>query len=73
MIDEIPEVILSDQVKEQMAKDPEIAEAMRDFSAIARQAMEGLKSGKYPSFEEAIFILTGERPEKIEFDEDDVE
>jgi hypothetical protein len=68
---EEPTVIWSDEVKEKVADDPELGEFVRNFSALARQAMEGVQSGKYASFEEAMFILTGKRPIRIDEDWDD--
>lgn len=59
-------VVWSDQVHEKAEGDSDLAEALREFGAIARQAMEGVQSGKYPSFEDAMFILTGERPELVD-------
>jgi hypothetical protein len=64
-----PEVTWSDQVKAKADADPDVAEALRDFGAVARQVMEGVQSGKYPSFDEAMFILTGSRPEKLTSEE----
>lgn len=62
------EVVLSDQVKQQMAADPELATAMKSFLEVVHTANEGLQSGKYDSFEDAIFALTGERPEPVDLD-----
>lgn len=64
------EILQSEQVKTALADDPEAAEALRDFSATLRQAYQGLKEGKYETFEDAMEALTGKRPERVE-DEDD--
>ena len=47
-------VILSPDVEESMAKDPDLAKAMKEFSALARQAMQSVESGQYKTFEEAM-------------------
>jgi len=60
----------SEQVKAAMKNDPKLAEHMRDFQAILRQAMAGVQSGQYGSFEDAMFVLTGQRPERIENNDD---
>ena len=71
--DKIPTVILSDQVKEQMAKDPEIAKAMQAISADFRQAMQLVSDGKYASFDDAIEALTGKRPQPVDLDDEDLD
>src|SRR5215471_17108338 len=55
----------SDEVKEAAAKDPKKAAYLREFGAIARQAMAGVQSGQYASFDDAIEALTGSRPQKL--------
>lgn len=60
------EIVLSDQVKEAMAADPELAKSMKDFSAMVRQAHHGIKTGQYKSFDDAMEALTGSRPEYID-------
>lgn len=65
------QVIHGEQVKEAAAKDPELAEALRDMGAVLLQAMEGFASGKYDSFEDAMEAITGERPERIVDDQAD--
>lgn len=56
----------SDQVSEAAASDPKMAEFLRDFGAKARQAMQMVDSGQYKSFDDAMEALTGQRPEKID-------
>lgn len=67
-----PTVIIADEVKEEMEKDPDLAEALRDFAAMARQAMQGVQDGKYKSFDDAMEAISGSRPVKI-LDLDDLE
>lgn len=52
--DKEPTIIYSEQVKEQIAKDPKMAEFIRDFSARARQAMQHVEEGKHKDFGEAM-------------------
>ena len=56
---------LSDQVKEQMAKDPALAGAMREMCALMRQAHAGVEAGKYATFNDAMEALTGNRPQLV--------
>lgn len=65
------EVILSDEVKKQMEEDPDLAEALRDFSAMMRQAMQGVADGKYKSMDDAVEAITGNRPRKVDLDDPD--
>ena len=59
-------VELSDQVKKQIADDPEVAAALREFAAIFRQAEAGVRSGQYKTIDDAMEILTGARPVKTD-------
>lgn len=43
--DKVPSITMSDQVKAAIDADPELATAMREFSANARQAMQGVQDG----------------------------
>lgn len=45
---------LSNQVKEAMDKDPDTANALKEFVAMLRQAQQGLHDGKYETFDEAM-------------------
>lgn len=67
--DDVPEVIMLPEVMAQMAADPEMAEFIRDFAAMARQAMVDVESGKYASFDDAMEAISGNRPEAIDLDE----
>lgn len=57
---------LSPEVEASMAADPELAKAMRELSAIMRQAFAGVQSGQYKSMDDAMEALTGNRPKKID-------
>lgn len=63
------QVIISDQVKADAEKNPELAKALKEFAAMARQAMHGVETGKYESFDEAMEVLTGHRPNEVDVDE----
>lgn len=64
-----PVVEYSAQAQAQMEADPKLAAAVRDFSAMARQAMEGVAAGRYATFEDGMEALTGKRPEPLSPDE----
>lgn len=66
-----PTVEYAPEVLEQMEGDPEMAKALREFAACARQAMQGVAEGKYKSFDDAMEAITGNRPEKIDLDDFD--
>ena len=68
--DEEFKVEWSDQVQKAVEKDPKLADFLRGFGAKARQAMAGVKSGQYKSFDDGMEKLTGQRPEKIDPDEE---
>lgn len=48
------------------ASDPEAAPAFRELFANMRQALQGVSSGQYLSFEEGMEALTGNRPERVD-------
>lgn len=58
----------SDSVKKKVDEDPKLAEYLREFGAVVRQAMAGVDSGQYKSFDEAMEKITGHKPERIEDD-----
>ncbi len=69
-------VSFSPQVQAQMDNNPDLAEAMRDFLANVRQALNDVKTGKYNSFDDAMEAITGERPQlgavfNLDGDDDD--
>lgn len=66
-----PEVIYSPEVLEDMKRDPELAEAMRNFAAAARQAMDGVMRGQYKTFDEGIESITGCKPMPIGLEAED--
>lgn len=61
----IPEVVIPDHIKEDMAKDPELAKALMGFIVSAKNAMQAVEDGRYKSFEDAIEDMTGSRPERV--------
>lgn len=65
------EIRFSPEVEAKMAEDPTIAEAMREFCAIVRQAMEAVKSGQHESFPDAMEAISGSRPIRADDDGDD--
>ena len=63
---------ISDQVKEQMEKDPELKKVLGELFANFHQAADAVKRGQYKSFDDAMEGVTGERPKKVDpedFDE----
>jgi hypothetical protein len=64
-------VIYSEKIKEQMAADPDLAEAMREFAACCRQAQQAVKDGRYATFDDAMEAITGNRPEPVDVDGED--
>lgn len=71
--DALPMVVMSAEVQAEADADPELATALREFSANARQAMQGVKDGTYTSFEEGIEKITGHKPERVDADDEDYE
>lgn len=61
---------MSDQVRQKMAEDPEMAEAMAEFMQHVQDAKALLDDGTAKTFDEAMFMVTGTRPEPL--DPDDV-
>lgn len=60
----------SDELKKQMADDPEAAAAVRDLCAIFRQAAHDVETEKYESFDDAMEAVTGNRPKLVSIDEE---
>lgn len=56
---------LSDEVRDKMNSDPELATVMKELFANFHQAFEGVQSGQYKSMEDAMEAITGNRPEPI--------
>lgn len=63
-------VAYSDQVKEQAAENPEMAEALRDFTSRMRQAMHDFEAGKFSSRDEAMRSIGGEKVDPDEVPEE---
>lgn len=51
---------------------PEAADDLRSTLAILRQAHQQWIAGKYPTFEDAVEQLTGQRPQRIDEIDDDL-
>lgn len=62
------QIDISDTVEDQMSNDPELAEAMRVFMAVMRQAHDAVQRGQHKTMEDAIEALTGSRPVKLDPD-----
>lgn len=58
------------EVAEQMADDPELAEALKETFAVFHQAHHAVETGQYKTFDDAMEAITGSRPELVEFDEE---
>lgn len=65
------EIEFSPEVLAQMENDPDMAAAIREFSASLRQADHAVKTGQHKTFEDAIEAITGNRPERLSDDEAD--
>ena len=55
-----------EDIKELAARDPKAAEAFRIMMANMRNAHQAWRSGRYPSFEDAVEAITGNRPVKVD-------
>jgi hypothetical protein len=60
---------LSDEVKEQMEKDPELKKVLGELFANFHQAADAVKRGQYASFDDAMEGITGERPKKVDIED----
>lgn len=58
----------SDEAKAQIENDPEIATAVKEFSARMRQAYQDVHDGKYATIDDAMEAMGAKQ---IEFDDDD--
>lgn len=65
-----PAIVYSASVKKKLkTAPPKVQEAMRNLASVMRQAMQGVNEGKYKSFPDAMEILTGQRPKRVEDDD----
>lgn len=55
-------VELSEYVLQQIDDDPELAEALMEFSNMMKKAFTLFQAGEYASMEDAVEALTGSRP-----------
>jgi len=63
--DKEPRVEMMPEVAAKIAADPELKAAMGPVLETLYTAMQGVKEGKYASFPDAMFALTGEYPTRI--------
>ena len=70
MTDEL-KIKISDQVKEQMEKDPELKKVLGEMFANFHQAADAVQRGQYESFDDAMEGITGQRPKKVDIDDFD--
>ena len=63
---------ISDQVQEQMDKDPKLKKVLGELFANFHQAAAGVQNGQYKSFDDAMEAITGERPKKVDLEEEDI-
>jgi len=59
---------VSDQVKKDMEKNPELKKVLGELFANFHQAADAVKRGQYKSFDDAMEGITGQRPQKVEED-----
>ncbi|RPH76011.1 hypothetical protein EHM76_00220 [bacterium] len=57
---------MTPEVAEKLAQNPELAEAMRMFSAGFRQALHAVETGQHKTIDDALEAILGCRPEKID-------
>lgn len=63
--------VITDKLAAQMENDPKLAQAIREMMATFRQARHAVETGQHKTFEDAVEAITGNRPERLENDEDD--
>lgn len=64
--DLIPQVIMMPECEADIAANPELAKAMQGMKEALLNAMQGVKDGRYATFDDAMEALTGQRPIKHE-------
>ena len=64
------EIVILPEAANEIAADPELANAMKDMFAAFHQANAAVQSGQYASFEDAMEAITGSRPEPVDLDEE---
>ena len=63
------QVEISPEVEEQIANDPELAEALKSFLAAMHQANHAVQTGKHASLEDAMEAITGHRPMPVDLED----
>lgn len=61
-------VVLSDQIKSDIADDPELKDIMADFIACLHQAHDAVLRGQYKTLDDAIEAILGSRPVALDPD-----
>lgn len=64
--DKIPQVIMLPEAQAQIDADPALAKALGGLRESLLNAMQGVKDGRYKSFDDAMEAMTGNRPTAIE-------
>jgi hypothetical protein len=59
------------QIKALIAEHPKAEDEFKGFFAALRQAHQGVQTGRYKSFDDAMEAITGNRPERLDPDDDD--
>jgi hypothetical protein len=65
MTDDKPVLVIAPEAQAMIDADPELAKVWRGFSEVMRNAMQGVNDGRYPSFDDAMEAMTGQRPERV--------
>lgn len=63
------EIVIGPEASREMERDPVMAEAMKDLFAAMKQAIHGVETGQYETFEDAMEAITGDRPELVNPDD----
>lgn len=65
-----PEFVIDPEAQKQLdaiiAEDPKAKAGFAELFACIRQAQQAWAEGRYPSFEDALEAITGNRPERID-------
>jgi hypothetical protein len=64
--EELPTIIMLPEAQREIDANPELAKAMPGLAESLKNALQGVKDGRYKSFEDAMQAMTGERPRQID-------
>lgn len=59
---DVPRVVYDPGVKEDIEKDPALKKAVTGLNECIMNAMQGVKDGRYKTFEDAMEAIAGQRP-----------